>query len=237
MTSWLRRRFTNTFEERPGAEQLVLAAEGTSLWRHDLDPHRVHHASPPPGIVDLDAGEAADPDRSTIPLGGLAVRAGKLVHRDLTIWTPDPSALQRVGVAVADRRDRATLQGVSDRLGWEAAVAWGLGVDLPTVQIVSAGTASVLDGRLGHNVATVVVVAEHMVRWAAGSTWEHALQRAMYSPRTPGRDGVHAELQSIADVLDEAGLSVGALDVGTEVLRSSGVYRLRVHLLDDVSRS
>ena len=71
----------------------------------------------------------------------------------------------------------------------------------------------VLDGRLGHDVPTVVILGHDMTRWAAGATWSSALHRALY-----GDDGrrrrARTELGTLVELLAAHGIGVVAVDLG-----------------------
>ena len=199
-----------------------------------------------------DSGVLSSERRCTaITLGGLAERAGidddrRTTARDLDggTWSIPASAVwptsvsssrsttpQPVGAATALRRERAILQGLSDRLGREGVLARAAGVDLPTVQGLSSGDVVVLDGRVGHHVPTVVMIGEHVLRWGAGSTWKRAVDRALYATSTPDNNASRSELRAVAAELATVGLTVGVVDVGTELLQASGVFRCSVQLL------
>src|SRR5262245_46173941 len=88
-----------------------------------------------------------------------------------------------IGLATAATRDAAMIAGLSDRLGWEAVLEFERGRDLPHAAALADFTDEnvvMLDGRLGHEVPTVVVLGRDMVRWGAGATWYGAMRRAMY---------------------------------------------------------
>lgn len=135
-----------------------------------------------------------------------------------------------VGTATSERPGDAVLQGLSDRLGWNAVVAWQVGVNLPIRGRGADGTAAVFDGRLGHGVPTVVVVGEHAVRWGAGSTWRRALERALGSPRIPTVAEERAELRDVSDTLAASGITVRVVHVDAGSLGDSGLFRCRVEL-------
>ena len=59
--------------------------------------------------------------------------------------------------------------------------------------------AIVLDGRLGHDVPTVVVLAADMVRWGAAATWDGAMRRAMYGD--DGNPDARRELAELCELL------------------------------------
>jgi hypothetical protein len=87
----------------------------------------------------------------------------------------------------------------------------------------------VLDGRLGHDVPTVVVLGDDFVRWGAAATWSTALHRALYGD--DGSIAVEGELADMATALRRGGLDVVGVDLGTDVLRRAGVVRCSVQLV------
>jgi hypothetical protein len=147
-----------------------------------------------------------------------------------------PQRPRPVGLATAPTRARALGVGLSDRLGWEAVLAFERGEHLPSVEAeVGRGTSRdggrlvVLDGRLGHDVPTVVVLGDDFVRWGAAATWSTAVHRALY-----GDDGSIAadrELVEVTAVLNREGLDVVGVDLGTALLRRAGVIRCSVQLV------
>jgi hypothetical protein len=145
-----------------------------------------------------------------------------------------PQHPRPVGLATALTRARAFGVGLSDRLGWEAVLAFERGDHLPPVETVLAEEPAddrlvVLDGRLGHDVPTVVVLGDEFVRWGAAATWSTAVHRALY-----GDDGsirVDGELAEMVTVLGRGGLDVVGVDLGTDVLRRAGVVRCSVQLV------
>jgi hypothetical protein len=214
-----------------------------------------------PALVSVDGPVVPLRRRAAIALGGLGGRIGAggrslvMVH-DLTgaawwiptgaVWSDSgrtrqrPEVPQPIGLSSsASSAEEALLAGLSDRLGWEALHAFEGGADLPVLDtsIARNGTV-VLDGRLAHNVPTVVVLGEHVLRWGAGSTWERALQRAMY--RTSNGPTPAAELDRIAVTLEGVGVTVASVDMGTALLRRAGVFRRSVQLVagsDDAGRA
>ena len=91
-----------------------------------------------------------------------------------------PQHPRPTGLATGRTRESALLAGVSDRLGWEAVLEYERGCDLPALEgalVSGADDLVVLDGRLGHDIPTVVIVSHDMARWAAGATWAGALHR------------------------------------------------------------
>ena len=69
--------------------------------------------------------------------------------------------------------------GPGVRTRWRPARCGAVG-DQATV-----ANAIVLDGRLDHDVPTVVVLAADTMRWGAGSTWDGAMRRALYGDDPP----------------------------------------------------
>jgi hypothetical protein len=137
-----------------------------------------------------------------------------------------------VGLANRGSRHVAILTGLSDRLGWEAEVARRNGVQLPVVEGLGAGRKDgtvILDGRLAHDVPTVVVVSDHAVLWGAGSTMAAAYHRALYGDR--GELGGRRELDQLGRLLADAGLEVVAVDLATAVMSEHGVHRLSVQVM------
>jgi hypothetical protein len=146
-----------------------------------------------------------------------------------------PQHPRPVGLATALSAERALTAGLSDRLGWEAALHFERGGRLPLVDTACAADVSsnddrlvVLDGRLGHDVPTVVVLGDDLVRWGAAATWSSAIHRALY-----GDDGsipVEHELGEVVDVLRRGRLDVVGVDLGTSLLRRAHVVRWSVQL-------
>jgi hypothetical protein len=146
-----------------------------------------------------------------------------------------PQHPRPVGLATALTPERAFAAGLSDRLGWEAVLVFEHGGQLPLIDTAPADTAVngdrlvVLDGRLGHEVPTVVVLGDDLIRWGAAATWSTAVHRALY-----GDDGslpVEDELAEVIGLLGESGLDVVGVDLGTAVLRRAGVVRQSVQLI------
>jgi hypothetical protein len=146
-----------------------------------------------------------------------------------------PQHPRPVGLATALTPERAFTAGLSDRLGWEAVLVFEHGGQLPVIDTAPADTAVngdrmvVLDGRLGHEVPTVVVLGDDLIRWGAAATWSAAVHRALY-----GDDGslpVEDELAEVIGLLGESGLDVVGVDLGTAVLRRAGVVRQSVQLI------
>ncbi len=146
--------------------------------------------------------------------------------------TAVPQHPRPVGLATAADLTTATLQGLSDRLGWEAVMHLERGYELPPLPgdvDFDAGPFVLLDGRLDHDIPTVVVIGEELTRWGAASTWPRALHRALY-----GHHGLAAEpgeLAAMADALARLGLHPVTVDLGTARLRQLGISRCSVQLL------
>ena len=86
-----------------------------------------------------------------------------------------------------------------------------------------------LDGRVGHDVPTVVVVRDDSVLGGAGATFESAYRRALF-----GRDDTvdaDCELATIEALLRRTDLAIGVVDLGTAALRAAGIHRVSVQLL------
>jgi hypothetical protein len=204
-----------------------------------------------PAIVDLDGPVVALRPRRVIAHGALtsrrALRGDRLVSaHDLTgrpwwvpasaVWSDSDSAEHpehpwAIGQATDTDRDRAVLTGLSDRLGWEGQRARERGRFLPELpRIDPRSTAVVYDGRLGHDVPTVVVVVdERFVRSGAGATYESAYHRALFGEC--GDQDAPRELGDLDVLLAEAGITVAVVDLGTPLLRLAGVQRVSVQLL------
>jgi hypothetical protein len=147
-----------------------------------------------------------------------------------------PQHPRPVGLATALTPERAFAAGLSDRLGWEAVLVFERGGDLPPLDTASAATSTtngdrlvVLDGRLGHDVPTVVVLGDDLIRWGAAATWATAVHGALY-----GDDGslaVEDELADVIEVLRRGRLDVVGVDLGTALLRRANIVRRSVQLL------
>ena len=145
-----------------------------------------------------------------------------------------PQHPRPVGLATALSPERAYAAGLSDRLGWEAVLAFERGGQLPLIDTAPADSPMngdhlvVLDGRLGHEVPTVVVLGDDLIRWGAAATWSTAVHRALY-----GDDGslaVEDELAEVIGLLAEGGVDVVGVDLGTALLRRANVVRRSVQL-------
>lgn len=137
-----------------------------------------------------------------------------------------------IGLATAATRDGALVAGLSDRLGWEAVLEFERGNDLPHAAALADYTDEnvvFLDGRLGHDIPTVVVLGRDMVRWGAGSTWYGAMRRAMYGD--DGNANVGRELPELCEMLARAGLGIAAVDLDSPLLRRAGIARCSVQVV------
>jgi hypothetical protein len=151
------------------------------------------------------------------------------------VWT-DGEAADRpehpwhVGLATDSSWARAVLAGLSDRLGWEASRARAGGQQLaPLDDVDAASHATVWDGRLGHDVPTVLVAGDAVERWGAGVSVSCAYRRAMF-----GDHGTHDAARELADVelvLAAAGMRIGVVDLATPLMARAGVARVSVQLL------
>jgi hypothetical protein len=187
------------------------------------------------------------PDRSTVE-GERLVTAHDVGGR--ACWIPAeavwsdaedaerPQHPRPVGLATAMTPERAFAAGLSDRLGWEAVLVFERGGQLPLIETAPEDSAVngdrlvVLDGRLGHEVPTVVVLGDDLIRWGAAATWSTAVHRALY-----GDDGslaVEEELAEVIGLLGEGGLDVVGVDLGTALLRRANVVRRSVQLVPQV---
>ena len=143
-----------------------------------------------------------------------------------------PEHPRPIGLATAGTREAALVKGMSDRLGWEAVLEFERGADLPdatTVVASARANAIVLDGRLDHDVPTVVILAADTMRWGAGATWDGAMRRALYGedPLVDPAD----ELDSLSQLLAADGLAVASVDLGTPRLGAAGVVRRSVQIV------
>ncbi len=233
---------------------MTLISDTTPLW---VEP-------PPPSVVPtLVVGEGpvvALRHRRVIAIGALVerseVQSDRLVSgRDVeghawwipadAVWSDAaesarPQHPRPVGLATDRTRDGALLAGLSDRLGWEAVVEYEEGRELPVLEGMLANGSDeliVLDGRLGHDIPTVVILGHDMTRWAAGATWSSALHRALYG--ADGRDDELEELGTLVERLAAHDIGVVAVDLATPLIRRAGVVRCSVQLLapnDDSGR-
>ena len=154
-----------------------------------------------------------------------------------TVWadwatSEAPQHPRPVGLASASTSEQTLVAGLSDRLGWEAMKAFERGADLPTIDdlpdTVDTSRLIVLDGRLGHDVPTVLLLGRQLLRWGSGATWADAVQRALYG-QVRGVD--HAVEAAIFEQrLTSAGLSPVVVDVGSATLAGCGLVRWSVQL-------
>jgi hypothetical protein len=150
------------------------------------------------------------------------------------VWTDGeqarPAQLSPIGLASSTSWDSAVITGISDRVGWEAAKAWEDGLDLPAAPFLDHQANSrlvLLDGRLGHQLPTVVAVSETSVRWGAGATWDAAAGRALYGTGWPTDT---SELALIECILAGAHLGIAAVNVGSALLTVNNLSRISVQL-------
>lgn len=192
------------------ARQASVIALGSLADRHVIDAQRLVTAYDVDGLAWWVAAESVWEDAANVP---------------------QPEHIRPIGLATTQSRAGTLMAGLSDRLGWEATQALASGMQLPVADVdyQLAQDAVVLDGRLEHDVPTVVVTAPGVMRWGAGASWESALHRALY-----GSDGSlddEAELIVVAKVLHEQGLDIGEVEVSTALLRKAGIVRSSVQLL------
>lgn len=143
-----------------------------------------------------------------------------------------PEQPRPAGLATAATRDRALLAGLSDRLGWEALLHLERGEHLPPALGLEERVPDqvvVLDGRIGHEIPTVVVLGPGLIRWGAGTSWDGAVRRALYGD--DGHPDVEAELAGLASALVRDGLDVVAVDLDSPLLRRAGIVRCSVQLV------
>jgi hypothetical protein len=205
-----------------------------------------------PDFIDGARNAAVLRRRAAVPVGALGsadvVTGRRLVRardaHDASWWIPaslvwsDADDVERpehpwfVGLATDLSWSRAVLSGLSHRLAWEARLAHEAGAVLPLATgIPTCGTATVFDARVGHDVPTVHIVSDNVVRGAAGSTIDAAYRRALYGDRASTDVEIDRELADVQLVLADAGLDVAVVDVGTALLRKGGVSRVSVQLL------
>jgi len=225
---------------------MTLISEPTSLWLEPPSPSVV------PTLVVGEGPVVALRQRAVIAMGALLERAEidspRLVSAvDLAgqawwipadaVWSDaaessQPQHPRPTGLATGRTRESAFLAGVSDRLGWEAVLEYQRGCDLPTLEgalVSGADDLVVLDGRLGHDIPTVVIVSQDTVRWAAGATWAGALHRGLYGDDGNGDD--REELATLIQLLARRSIAVVAVDLATPLIRAAGVVRYSVQLL------
>jgi hypothetical protein len=190
--------------------------------------------------------------RLVIDLGALEDRSPALGERLVTahdesgqavwiaasaVWSDSerldhPENPQPIGLASSTSRESALVKGLSDRLGWEAVLEFERGTDLPKADALADfadENVVILDGRLGHDVPTVVVLGRDMVRWGAGSTWYGAMRRAMYGD--DGNPDLGRELPELSAILARSGLGVAAVDLDSPLLRRAGIARCSVQIV------
>ena len=224
---------------------------GTSPWeRARLRPPLPPRPSALPTIVGRNGPVVALHQRDVIAPGGIADQAvvdgdRMVAARDLAgdqWWLPaaavwvDAEAETRpdhprpAGLATGRDRVAAITAGLSDRLGWEAVLEFDRGRELGLAPGMNAPERLVvLDGRVGHEVPTVVTLGDDIVRWGAGATWSQALDRAVF-----GHDAVNAsvdELSQVSERLGRDGLTIATVDLATPLLARAGVFRTSVQLM------
>lgn len=146
--------------------------------------------------------------------------------------TDAPEHPRRIGLTTAADHGTAIVQGLSDRLGWEAVAHLDQGGTLPELALgteLDPDHFALLDGRLGHDVPTVVVVGADVTCWGAASTWERALHRAIYGAGAVG--AAPGELAALVAALADAELRPVTVDLGSPRLRDHGIVRCSVQLL------
>jgi hypothetical protein len=188
--------------------------------------------------------------RRVVAHGGLGARAeldGEcLVNaRDLAghrwwipaaaVWTDGDTAERPehpcpIGLATDRSWTKAVLAGLSDRLGWEARQARDHGRTLPRLDgVAPCDSGTVWDGRLDHEVPTVLVTSAAVERWGAGATVASAYRRALFGDH--GTPDASRELADMELVLAAAGVRVGIVDLATSLMVKAGVARVSVQLL------
>jgi hypothetical protein len=144
--------------------------------------------------------------------------------------TERPEHPWHVGLATDCSWPRAVLTGLSDRLGWEAAQARQRGARLLALNGVCPSPAStVWDGRLGHDVPTVLVTSDTTERWGAGASVSSAYRRAMFGDQ--GTVDAARELADMELILSTAGIRLAVVDLATPLMARAGVARVSVQLL------
>lgn len=239
--SWSTRRAANVWDEPGGGGSDV--AEGPRI----VDPHAVGDD----GVLLLRARQAiiAGGLQHGVAGGGRRMVCGHSPS-GAVVWLPAvavwPDADERpdsltfegvgrpwsVGLGVAGDRPSAVLAGLSDRLGWEAYRAFERGAELPLARRVvqpNVGDVVLIDGRLGHDVPTVLAIGSQSVHWGIGSTWERATRRALYG----GVDGdTGSELDAVVARLESTSpYELATVDLGSAVLARAGVHRLSVQIV------
>lgn len=225
---------------------MTLISDSTPLWVQPPPPTAV-----PTIVVGGGGCVVALRHRPVVAMGGLVDRtessSDRLVAaRDMpghSWWIPadavwsdatsphQPQHPRPVGLATARSREHAVLAGLSDRLGWEAVIEHERGGRLPVLDgLIDSDEFIILDGRLGHDVPTVVVIGRDMTRWGAGATWASAVHRALYGD-DGGDSGESDELEALVESLERRGLSVVAVDLATPLISRVGVVRFSIQLL------
>jgi hypothetical protein len=205
-----------------------------------------------PALLDGEGAVTVLRRRSAVPLGGIGdgdqVQGRRLVGaRDLgdapwwipaiVAWSDAEDAIRPehprpAGLAHDRSWSRAVLTGLSDRLGWEARLAFERGEALATIDgLAPAGPATIYDGGLGHDLPCVLIVSENVVRWGAGITVESAYRRALFGDQGLSEEEIARELADMQLVLADAGLDVAVVDLGTTMLRRAGFARVSVQLM------
>ena len=205
-----------------------------------------------PALLDGEGAVTVLRRRSAVPLGGIGdgdqVQGRRLVGaRDLgdapwwipaiVAWSDAEDAIRPehprpAGLAHDRSWSRAVLTGLSDRLGWEARLAYERGEALATIDgLAPAGPATIYDGGLGHDLPCVLIVSENVVRWGAGITVESAYRRALFGDQGLSEEEIARELADMQLVLADAGLDVAVVDLGTTMLRRAGFARVSVQLM------
>ena len=203
-----------------------------------------------PSIVVDDRALVAFRRRRVVALGALASRqeldgerlvsAYDLAERPwwipaAAVWSDAdgdgrPEHPWHVGLATDTSWHRAVLVGLSDRLGWEAKRALDRGLVLGRLDDVDPDVhGTVWDGRLGHEVPTVVITSDNVERWGAGVTVGSAYRRALYGDQ--GTADAARQLADIELVLATSGIDVGVVDLATPLMARAGVARVSVQLL------
>jgi hypothetical protein len=219
--------------------------------------HAPSHASPRrladvPALLDGGGAATVLRRRAIVPAGTLGSGASFAGRRlvgardlhDAPWWIPataiwsDAEEQERpehpwhVGLAHDRSWSRAVLTGLSARLGHEARLAHERGEELTQVHGVGPdGSATVYDGRLGHDVPTVHIVSDHVTRSGAGVTMDSAYRRALFGDQGIAEADIARELADMQLVLADAGLHVAVVDLGTDMLRKAGFARVSVQLM------
>lgn len=206
-------------------------------------------------LVDVSGSVAALRRRACVAAGSLHDRAvavgSRLVSATDTagdvwlipaaaVWSdwetaPDPQHPLPIGLATGASPERVLVAGLSDRLGWEAVMHFERGADLPVIKDApgDARRLVVLDGRIGHDVPTVLLLGDDVLRWGAGLTWADAVRRALFGHgHGHGQGAEHAvEAAAITVRLAAGGLVPATVDLGSAQLQRCGIVRSSVQLL------